>query len=184
MILFKLILFSAVTVDVNEGEFETVQETDDMLYPNIDSCLTVTYAYDTGIRSGGHAILFPRLDQLPLELMVENLSGMNTSKIFYLLGCIKVWNQNYFIGGRNFRINGTVVHLPTVESIVPALGYNASSNAVLYDTCDRIENPVDILFKVNPNLLLITDRKTGDIKYNKPWPAYNPPFLLNPKTFL
>jgi len=181
-----IILISATEVDVNEGEFKTVQATDDMLYPNINSCLTVTYAYNTGVRSGGHAVLFPTPDQLTLELMVEKLSDMNKAKIFYLLGCIRLWNENYFdpVGGRNITINGKVVHLQTVESIVPALGYDASSNAFLYDTCVRIDNPVDILFKVSPNLLLITDRKTGDIKYNKPWPAYNPSFLFNPNSFL
>ena len=78
--------------------------------------------------------------QYTLEQMVGFLGVMNKADIFYVLGCIEIWNINYFepVGGRNFTINGTVVNLKNVESIVPALGYDASSNAVLIDTSDHI----------------------------------------------
>ena len=115
---------------LNEGEFATVNATDDLLYPNIDSCLTVTYAYDTGIRSGGHAVII-ETPGLTLEQMLEQMNNMDQPTIFYILGCTKIWNKQYFGSSglnQSFTINGQLVN--SVESIVPALGYNASSNAV------------------------------------------------------
>ena len=159
---------------INEGEFKTVNATDALLYENIDSCLTVTYAYDTGVRSGGHAVLVPTSEQLNLTQMLELLNNMDQATIFYIMGCIEIWNDNYFgSSGLNisFTINGQLVN--SVESIVPALGYNASSNAVLFDTTDS--NSVDILFAVSPSrILLITERATGQVIYNQTWPAYEP----------
>ena len=159
---------------INEGEFKTVNATDALLYENIDSCLTVTYAYDNGIRSGGHAVLVPTSQQLTLEEMLELLNNMDQATIFYILGCIDIWNINYFgsMGlNKSFTINGRLVN--SVESIVPALGYDASSNAVLFDTSDN--SPVDILFSVSPSrLLTITMRATGQVIYNQTWPAYEP----------
>ena len=179
-----IILFSAATVDVNEGEFVTVQAGDDMRYPNIDSCLTVTYAYNTGVRTGGHAVLFPQPGQQTLEQMVQSLNGMNRATIFYIMGAIEVWNVNYFgEAGRNFTINGTTVNLKTVESIVPALGYNAQTNAVLYDKDRYTVRPVEIFFQANPRVLVVTDT-TGEELYNKPWPGYHPPLLKNFNTLL
>ena len=179
-----IILFSAATVDVNEGEFVTVQAGDDMRYPNIDSCLTVTYAYNTGVRSGGHAVLFPQPGQQTLEQMVQSLNGMNRATIFYIMGAIEVWNVNYFgEAGRNFTINGTIVNLKNVESIVPALGYNAQTNAVLYDKDKYTVRPVVILFQANPRVLVVTDT-TGEELYKKPWPGYHPPLLKNFNTLL
>ena len=169
---------------VNEGEFETVQAANDMLYPNIDSCLTVTYAYDTGVRSGGHAVLFPEQGQETLEQMVQTLSGKNKANIFYILGAIGVWNDNYFgQTGRNFTINGAVVNLKNVEGIVQALGYNAKSNAVLYDKDDYTTRPVAILFQANPKMLKITvPAEAGKVIYNQPWPKYKPPATQINKT--
>ena len=163
---------SAATVVISEGEFETVNATDALLYENIDSCLTVTYAYDTGVRSGGHAVLYPMGEQLNLTQMLELLNNMDQATIFYIMGCIEIWNVNYFgPGGINFTINGQLVN--SVESIVPALGYNASSNAVLFDTTDS--NSVDILFAVSPSRILsITVRATGQVIYNQTWPTYEP----------
>ena len=146
-----IILFVATTVKVEEGEFVTVQAPDDMYYHFIDSCLTVTYAYDTGVRSGGHAVLFPQPGQQTLEQMVQSLNGMNRATIFYIMGAIEVWNAYYFgEAGRNFTINGTIVNLKNVESIVPALGCNAQTNAVLYDKDKYTVNPLpDELFSVD-----------------------------------
>jgi len=174
----------AATVDVNEGEFVTVQAGNDMRYPNIDSCLTVTYAYNTGVRSGGHAVLFPQPGQQTLEQMVQSLNGMNRATIFYIMGAIEVWNVYYFgEAGRNFTINGTTVNLKNVESIVPALGYNAQTNAVLYDKDKYTVRPVVILFQANPRVLVVTDT-SGKELYNKPWPGYHPPLLKNFNTLL
>ena len=173
----SLFFFPHAAVDVNEGEFVTVQAGNDMRYPNIDSCLTVTYAYNTGVRSGGHAVLFPQPGQQTLEQMVQSLNGMNRATIFYIMGAIEVWNVNYFgEAGRNFTINGTTVNLKNVESIVPALGYNAQTNAVLYDKDKYTVRPVVILFQANPRVLVVTDT-TGKVLYNKPWPGYHPPLL-------
>jgi len=170
-------------VKVEEGQFVTVQATDDMYYPFIDSCLTVTYAYDTGVRSGGHAVLFP-YKQTTLEQMVQSLSSMNRAPIFYIIGAIQIWNDNYFGGaGRNFTINGSVVNLKNVESIVPALGYNAMSDAVLYDKDKYTSNAVNILFQANPKMLMITDYKAGKLLYNKPWPAYDPPIIKDSNSY-
>ena len=159
---------------LNEGEFATVNATDDLLYPNIDSCLTVTYAYNTGIRSGGHAVIIGT-PGLTLEQMLDQLSNMDQATIFYILGCIQIWNDQFFgsMGlNESFTINGYLVN--SVESIVPALGYNASSNAVLYDTSSNCGS-VDIRFAVNPSrILTITVRGTGVVIYNQTWPAYEP----------
>ena len=167
-----MLTFSAATVEVAEGEFKTVQATDDMLYQNIDSCLTVTYAYDTGIRSGGHAVLVPEGQQLSLEQMVERLNNMSQATIFYIAGCIEIWDDNYFSPAglnKSFTINGMLVD--SVESMVPALGYNARSNAVLIDTTN--DGSVDILFAVNPSrILTITIRATGQVVFRNPWPVY------------
>ena len=180
-----IILFSATTVKVEEGQFVTVQATDDMYYPFIDSCLTVTYAYDTGVRSGGHAVLVPNDTQKTLEQMVQSLNGMNRAPIFYIIGAIQVWNAYYFgEAGKNFTINGAVVNLKNVESIVPALGYNAQTNAVLYDKDKYTSNAVNILFQANPKMLMITDYTTGKVLYNKPWPAYDPPIIKDSNTLL
>ena len=111
---------------INEGEFKTVKATNALRYENIDSCLTVTYAYDTGVPEG---------EQLNLTQMLHLLSGMGQAIIFYILGSIDIWNINYFgSSGLNisFTINGQLVN--SVESIVPAPGYDASSNAVLLVT--------------------------------------------------
>ena len=160
-------------MDITEGKFKTVNPTDDLLYPNINSCLTVTYAYNTGIRSGGHAVIIDTPD-LTLEQMLEQLSNMNQATIFYILGCIDIWNGQYFgpLGlNKSFTINGHLVN--SVESIVPALGYDASSNAVLHDTSD--DGSVDIRFAVNPSrLLTIKLRETGQIIFSQPWPTYGP----------
>jgi len=68
---------------------------------------------------------------------------MNRTTIFYIMGAIQTWNTNYFgDAGRNFTINGTTVNLKNVESIVPALGYDAQTNAVLYDKDDYTLTPV------------------------------------------
>lgn len=148
------------------------------LYPNIDSCLTVTYAYNTGIRSGGHAVIIETLG-LTLEEMLERWN-MDQATIFYILGCIQIWNNQFFgPSGLNesFTINGHLVN--SVESVVPALGYNASSNAVLYNTANN-SGSVDIRFAVNQSrLLTITVHRTGEIIYNETWPAYEPDMSLN-----
>ena len=165
---------SAATVVISEGEFKTVNPTDALLYEFIYSCLTVTYAYDTGVRSGGHPVLVPTSEQLNLKQMLELLNNMDQATIFYIIGCIAIWNENYFEpSGLNisFTINGQLVN--SVESIVPALGYNASSNAVLLDTSGN--GYVDILFAVSPSRILsITERATGQVLYNQTWPAYEP----------
>ena len=109
---------------------------------------------------------------LTLEQMLERLNNMDQATIFYILGCIDIWNENYFgLMNKSFTINGHLVN--SVESIVPALGYDASSNAVLYDTSD--DGSVDIRFAVNPSrLLTIKLRETGQIIFSQPWPTYGP----------
>ena len=112
---------SAATVVISEGEFKMVNATDALLYENIDSCLTLTYAYDTGVRSGGHAVLVPTSEQLNLTQILELLNGMDQATIFYILGCIDSWNGQCFgSSGLNISstINGQLVN--SVESIVPA----------------------------------------------------------------
>ena len=80
-------------------------------------------------------------------------------------------NINYFgSSGLNisFTINGQLVN--SVESIVPALGYDASSNAVLLVTSNN--DSVDMLFAVSPSRkLTITVQATRQVIYNQTWPA-------------
>ena len=114
---------------INEGKFKTVKATNALRYEKIYSCLTVIYAYDTGVPEG---------EQLNLTQMLHLLSGMDQATIFYILGCIDIWNINYFgSSGLNisFTINGQLVN--SVGSIVPAPGYDASSNAVLLVTSNN-----------------------------------------------
>ena len=64
---------------INEGEFKTVKATNALWYENIDSCLTVTYAYDTGVPEGEQLNLIQMLHLLSYAICalqsakVENL---------------------------------------------------------------------------------------------------------------
>ena len=44
---------------VEEGKYKIAQAADDLIFPSISSCVSITLAFANGIRYGGHAILVP-----------------------------------------------------------------------------------------------------------------------------
>jgi hypothetical protein len=84
-------------MNLDEGQSGKVTLPDELIYPNINSCLSVTMVLNDGTRIGGHAILIPEPGQQNLNNIltyITNNAPEGQRVRLYVIGDIDTWNQN------------------------------------------------------------------------------------------
>jgi hypothetical protein len=81
---------------INEGETGDAQGAKNLIYPNINSCLTITIICAGSVAVGGHCVLFPSdNNQLSVSKIIDELKMYKAQiKRLYLIGDTETWNQN------------------------------------------------------------------------------------------
>ncbi len=107
---------------IHEGETGSTQGAEDLIFPDINSCLTVTCACEGGVVIGGHAVLIPEANQLSLVKIVEVLKRAPVRKHLFLIGDNATWDQNLsaLTGGTfsNLRAVATALNLGDKVSLI------------------------------------------------------------------
>lgn len=70
---------------------------EDLIYPNINSCLSITIVLNDGTRVGGHAVLIPEDGQQNLNnilTFIANNSPIAQRVRLYIIGDIGTWDDN------------------------------------------------------------------------------------------
>ncbi|PPL03101.1 hypothetical protein [Parapedobacter indicus] len=118
-------------ISITEGQTNTVNPADTLLYPGINSCLALTAVLSDATRRGGHAVLFPQAPQQDLQQICNFLNVQPKGDMLYILGDITTWNTNWdgLPQCQNLVINGQQVD--SVEAIADALGYG--DNRIVFD---------------------------------------------------
>jgi uncharacterized phage-like protein YoqJ len=152
------------TISITEGKTAEVNTTDTLLYPEINSCLSITAVFADGKRVGGHAVFFLGTGQMNLqEICNYILQRKSNSTHLYIVGDTGTWDGNWKDNDqtKNLRINN--VDVKSVAGIGPAMGYSAAQSTV-YDTynCDKNGSTYDIYFgfKSGKRVYWALDRKT------------------------
>ncbi len=137
-------------VSVNEGMFGQAKH-GNLIFPNINSCLAITYVYADGMRCGGHAILLPEGNQASIGKILEELSKRPTPKKLLIIGDIGTWDQNWqqLPSTNNLKIKGHA--LSKVSDIAKSLSIPAEdvitkdTNGVTYDVIVKSNGLFDLV---------------------------------------
>lgn len=137
------------TISIAEGQTATVNPADTLLYPGINSCLTITTVLPQITRLGGHAVLVPEGAQQTLQQICDFIATRNYADKLYIIGDISTWNGNWAHMPQcaNLVINNQQVN--NVQGIANALGY-ANKN-VIFDITQWGVNTYDINFGFQNN---------------------------------
>ncbi len=116
-------------ISINEGQSNTVSPANTLLYPGINSCLSITTVLSQATRLGGHAVLFPEAPQQDLQQICNYINTRKNADMLYIIGDVGTWNQNWagIPQCQNLIINGQQVQ--NVLGIATALGY-ANKNVI------------------------------------------------------
>lgn len=140
-----------MTVEIKEGEAKTIAPADNLKYPSINSCLSLTVVSSTdATRYGGHSVLIPEDAQLTLQQICDFLN-QHKGKCLYIIGDIGTWNGNWndLPQTKNLTING--VKVTNVAGIATALGYTGASQ-VVFDTENWGVGTYDVCFDADRKL--------------------------------
>lgn len=101
---------------VNEGEFGWAQGGKNLIYPNINSCLTLTLVNGTEA-IGAHAVAVPGQGQLSFNKLVDEMSNLKLKPTrVYVIGDTVTWQQNINALSKNNVVSlwqlGAVFGLP------------------------------------------------------------------------
>lgn len=154
-------------ITIDEGQAKEVPAADNLLYPNINSCLSLTAVFPDNKRVGGHAVLFPEgAGQLDLQKICDYIfTRKGNSTGLYVIGYIGIWNGYWpdLPQTKNLTINGKKV--TSVAGIATAMGYPAAGNLNFdVDTCDMPGGSYDVSFDLvsGKRVCKVKDRKTGN----------------------
>ncbi|MBV8256155.1 MAG: hypothetical protein JO154_26410 [Chitinophaga sp.] len=152
-------------VSIKEGEVNQVTGTNTLIYPNINSCLSLTAVFADNKRVGGHAVMFPVAPQLNLKQICDYLmANKGTSNTLIVVGDIGTWNQNWSMldETKNLVINGKKVN--NVLEMGTAMGF---TNVVQKDTiiCDADGSTYDVYFgfEGSNRVYWVYDHKTSKV---------------------
>lgn len=165
------------TITIDEGQAKEVPSADNLLYPNINSCLSLTAVFPDAKRVGGHAVLFPEgAGQLDLQKICDYIfSRKGNSTGLYVIGYIKIWNDSWsqLPQTKNLTINGKKV--TNVAGIATAMGYPAAGSLNFdVDTCNLPSGSYDVAFDLvsGKRVCTVKERGTGKVCpsfQNKTW---------------
>ena len=153
-------------ITIDEGQAKEVPVADNLLYPNINSCLSLTAVFPDKKRVGGHAVLFPEgAGQLDLQGICNYiLARKGNSTGLYAIGYTGIWDG--FLAGlpadKKLKINGKIV--TKVADIATAMGYPAAGNLNFdVDVCNAPKGSYDVYFDLEngKRVCKVKDRNTG-----------------------
>lgn len=135
------------TIKIREGEAERVPAGTNLIYPGINSCLTITAVYAGGERCGGHVVMFPEGSQKSLQEICDFIKSNGNASQLFIVGDIETWNQNWSMlpQCQQLKINGKTIK--KVAEIASALDYPSSN--VVFDTYSWGVGTYDIYFNQN-----------------------------------
>jgi hypothetical protein len=121
------------TIQIKEGQTGTVDPADTLVFPGINSCLSITTVLPQITRLGGHSVLVPEGAQQTLQQICDFLNTRKYADKIFIIGDIGTWNQNWahLPQCNHLRVNNTDVH--NVAGIATALGYTPAKT-ILFDT--------------------------------------------------
>ena len=146
-------------ISILEGNFRVVNPYDNLIYPEVSSCLTITAAFGgSGMRAGGHSVMVPAQNQKTITDICQAVHAYvqagGVTQV-YVVGAQEFWDTNWSdmpqtMGLRNRRVNQ-----------VQDLAAYFQANTTFIDTTDF--NSVDIYFyslnyASNPGQLLAVQR--------------------------
>lgn len=156
--------------EIKEGEFDIVPDGEDLLYPHLDSCLSITCTNADGNRCGGHAVMVPdpEAGQLTLAGICERLTAQGDGQRLYIIGAFAYWEDNAFLNPENpiiglprYQGGGAIT---SIQEIPVVLNY---PNEVIY--IDTTTQPCNVTFHAANRQLTVTDFHENQTIYNGNW---------------
>jgi len=166
------------TITIDEGQAKEVPVADNLLYPNINSCLSLTAVFPDKKRVGGHAVMVPHppAGQMDLQGICNYIfTRKGSSTGLYVIGYIQLWNDNWgdMDQTKNLIING--VKVKNVAGIATAMGYPAAGNLNFdVEVCGAPSGSYDVAFDLvsGNRVCTVKERGTGKVCpsfQNKTW---------------
>ena len=145
-----------MAVDIKEGEIGSAY--DAIVFPNINSCLSITCICG-GSLVGGHAVLIPEKGQLPINDIVDGLALRSATCLkLFIIGDNTTWNNNLkLISNKYTSIQSIVNKLKPKSSISNAAGYKPVVTHDIYDWL-KGKSSVDIEFSLTNRKVTVWKR--------------------------